>query len=276
MFDKLKSTAGSVADRATGLKDAGIGALRATVDELNVTLPHLAEVGYSVTRVQIEIGLAPKVVLCLARVADVAPEAFAAVLAEYAAKKVFCTIVNALMQANQLQGKIQFYNRHFREIEVELGIPPAVRMIFLEGEGSIAARLVEGVAAELSAALADASAPADEATEMMESPPAPSEAASGPAAEVEPPQEQPVPESAEESPPDRDGKEPEAGPAVAAAPAAPEEAEEPPPAVKAPGDGLIRFRCSGCDRPYMVPAERAGLEARCKKCGTVFRVPSPS
>src|SRR5262245_19784726 len=119
MLDKLKGAAGTVSSKAGGLKDAGLDAIQATVAELNATLPLLTEVGYSFTYVSLEIGMSPKIVLRLTKVFDVDAAAFAAVLAANAARKTFCTILNALQQANQIQGKIHFHNRHFKQMEIE-------------------------------------------------------------------------------------------------------------------------------------------------------------
>jgi DNA-directed RNA polymerase subunit RPC12/RpoP len=38
----------------------------------------------------------------------------------------------------------------------------------------------------------------------------------------------------------------------------------------------LSFTCSNCSRQYQLDESLAGKRARCKECGTVFRVPSPS
>jgi ribosomal protein S27E len=249
MFDKLKGAAGSVATKAGSLKDAGTEALQATVAELNATLPQLREVGFSVNRVALEIGLSPKIILTLTKVFDVDGEAFAAVLAANAERKTFCTILGALQKANQMQAKIHFQNRHFRAIDIELAIPPAIRMIFLEGASDAPPR-VEQPRTELPLEAAPQPLPPVESETLAEPPPVTesdeplSEPPSAPA-------EEPMEEAEEPTPP----------------------APEPPPEEDEEEAQWLRMWCEGCQRDYRVSMDKAGLKARCRRCGTWIFVP---
>jgi hypothetical protein len=240
MFDKLKGAAGTVTSKAGSLKDAGIEALQSTVEELNTMLPRLPDVGYSVNRVEVEIGISPKIILTLAKVFDVEVTAFAAMLAANAEKKVFCTILGALQKANELQGKIQFRDRHFKELEIELGIPPAVRMVFIEAERE--------------------PPPAPE-TSSSEREPVRVEGRSGRSQSRVPAEEE---ETDAELTPRATGTAKEA------------DAPAPPPAAPLPAaDELhswLTIWCGGCRKHFRVSADKAGLIARCRRCGTTLRV----
>jgi hypothetical protein len=186
--------------------------------------------------VSLEIGLSPKLVVTLNKVFDVDPDAFAAVLAANKERKTFYTILSALQTANQWQGKIQFRNRHFRKIEIELAIPPAVRMYFQEDRREEAP-------------------PSDSATFAPPLHLEPEGSTSEPVAE--PDLEAPLSEEAPaESPPEPDD--------------VPELVEEPPPPIEPVPEPpeWLRMWCQGCERAYRVTAVMAGKKAKCRKCRT--------
>jgi hypothetical protein len=297
MFDKIKNTAGNIGKGASGLKDAGVAVLKSTVDELNATLPYLKEVGYTVNEIEVEVGLSPKVILHLYRLFEVNAELFATVLASQAQRKVFCTILNALQQANILQGQIHFQGRYFAEMEIELGMPPAVRMKFLEvraeGPRQESERLAE---APLPPTPAPAPSPGrpDEVVASLEGPhdpelPSPPWLLPAPPADVAlspgssdaaalPTPATPAPGVGGEDPV-LDAERSDPG-AVSASSAPPREDFQPPtPSVAAAGsesEALIRFQCPGCGRSIKTKAGNAGWTARCTKCGKRLTVPAAS
>jgi hypothetical protein len=329
---KMKGVAGDLASKAGDLKDIGVEKIKATVEELNTTLPYVREVGYSVTRVGIELALAPKIVVSLYKVFDVEAERFDAVLKELAQYKVFCTVLGALRQVNNLQAKIQFQGRCLKEVEIELGLPPSVKMVFLEVQPSgprppLTSSGQEVIVKEIAAPVWPPEAAPPETTETKaaaetEVPPAP--AKDKPAFEVPPalPEDELAPEAPPAPPPDiepaRTGTV-----AMAVSPAAQESApvpepelpevlaeselaplpeviplapqlevpgspplpilETPPesrakaaPASPVPGKSMIHFRCFGCNHRVRAPEKAVGRLARCKKCGTLLKVPAAS
>jgi hypothetical protein len=277
MFDKLKSATGKVATGLSNVQDMAAEQLQSTMDEVNASAPYLARVGYCMLGLQVELGLSPKVILTLSQREVIDPQAFTGVLAEVASRRVLSSILNALQQANALQGKIRVRGYLFRDIEIELGIPPAVRMIFVGAEvvlptapASVVSQAADVVAGILSPAEppqsaleptteyitpdpppldSDMSAPIpapDDRTELM-APVAP--AAIGPTL-PEPPDPFPQPEPV-------------------AAPSAP---LEPPADI----ERVIRFRCPGCRVRYKVRPQRAGEALECHRCGKTLTIPSES
>lgn len=132
MFNKLKTSVGDLASRAGDLKNLGVEAIQSTVTEFNAVRPLFARVGYRVGKVQLEIGLTPKLIILLRQIAQVDDSEFEALLAEHKGNKVLTSLVSALRQAAALQSRVKFQGMRFAEVEAELGIPPAVKLTFLE------------------------------------------------------------------------------------------------------------------------------------------------
>jgi hypothetical protein len=331
LLGKMKGVAGDLASKAGDLKDIGVEKIKATVEELNTTLPYVREVGYSVTRVSLEMALSPKIVVSLAKVFDVEDARFTTVLKELAQYKVFCTVLGALRQVNNLQAKIQFQGRCLKEVDIELGLPPSVRMVFLEveplssrpplassGQGPIAEEMAVPVAApeaappetpEPEAAPAAEMPPAPTKDELaLEVPPAPLEDEPAPEVPPTPPEIEPArtgttamevspaaPEMAPEpepvppeAPPEKepislpeitsflpDLETPELPPLSLVEPA-PKSRTKAAPAAPVRVGSMIHFRCFGCNHRVRAAAKAVGRLARCKKCGTILKVPAAS
>lgn len=275
MFDKLKSATGKVATGLGNLQDMAAEQLQGTMDEVNASAPYLARVGYYMLGLQIELGLSPKVILTLSQREVIDPQAFAGVLSEVAGRKVLASILSALQQANALQGKIRVRGYLFRDIEIELGIPPAVRMIFVGAEMVLAsAPTPASVVSRAADAVAEILSPA-------EPPPPALEPTTGYLTPGSPPQESetvaPIPAAD-----DRTELMSPAAP-VAVGPTLPEPPHpEPEAGVSAPVeptaevDLVIRFRCPGCRVRYKVRPQRAGELLECHRCGETLTIPSKS
>jgi hypothetical protein len=316
LLGKMTGVAGDLATKAGNLKDVGIEKVKATVEELNTTLPHAREVGYCVTRVSLELGLTPKIAVTLCKVFDVEEERFDAVLKELAQYKVFCTVLSALRQVNNLQAKIQFRGRCLKEVEIELGLPPSVKMVFLEvqpaGPGPQSTRAGRGPLTEEEAAPdAALGTAAAETTEtqgesVMEIVGVPPE--SEPAPEVPPPpatepartgtiamtvapaapETNPIPEpelpeglTEMEQTPVREGPRPPAldvpeAPPLLILETPAETRSKAAPAPPVPGTSMIHFRCFGCNHRVRAPGKSVGRLARCKKCGALLTIPAAS
>lgn len=236
MFNKLKTSVGDLAGRAGDLKNLGVEAIQSTVAEFNAIRPLFARVGYKVGKVQLEIGLTPKLIIQLQQFAGADDAEFDALLAEHQGNKVLTTLVSALRQASALQARIKFQGMRFAEVEVELGIPPAIKLTFKEegapgsGEVVIPAGLTVPAPPPPLPGVAPVSAPP---ADVVLAPPPPS------------------PSEGEE----RQKKEDLEAMILA---------------------GLaVRFTCQGCGKSLVVRAQHAGREGECRRCGTVHVIPAP-
>jgi hypothetical protein len=245
MFNKLKSTVGDLASKAGDLKSLGADAIASTAAEFNAVKPLFARVGYRVGKVQIEIGLTPKINFRLRHEADTDAGAFDELLEEHKGNRVLVAIVSALRQASVLQSKVKFQGMRFADVEVELGIPPAIKLAFVEDrpEPEPAAErqsfVVERVVVE---------APAGEKAAVTPEPPA----------QVPSPREQPpAADAAADDPEERERQRQEDLDALVVAGIA------------------VRFECVGCGKVLVARAKYAGREGECRRCGTLHLIPEP-
>jgi hypothetical protein len=308
VLDKLKGAAAKASAMAGDLQGMAVEKLRQTSQELSESLPLLGAVGYSVGRICIEVGISPKIMVSLIKVRDVADDAFDALLKTHAERKMLPVIVGALRQANVLQAKIKFRDHLFREIEIELGIPPAIRMVFLESTVSVAlvtpasvpqivltpgpvptasspAAAVVVPAALMVPPAAPSEPAAPTAPPAAEQPATPAEEiATAPTVVQKPPEPELVPVAASEPPAPLPDLKPVA-PASLSAPA-----QEPPPAAAqtspppdqeaaAPSttpESIVRFVCPHCQVRYRVSVARIGEVLTCRRCEKEITIPSTS
>jgi hypothetical protein len=142
VLNKIKNAAGAAASAVgsavSGILGAGVDKLAHWVDEISAASPHLRAVGYRVGNLQLELSLTPRVIVELVKEADVHDEAFQAVLANHAGNKTLCTLVKMIQQARRVEAKIRLTGHRFAALEVELGLPPGMRMRYAEGPKPVA------------------------------------------------------------------------------------------------------------------------------------------
>ncbi len=112
------------------LKDASLGKVVETLDDFNAALPVVREAGYTLSSVDIGIGLPPKVSASFLASDDVSPENVERLLVEHADKKFTTLLVRALYQAWQLQRKIKVVGLQPKGLSVEIGLIPVVTVKF--------------------------------------------------------------------------------------------------------------------------------------------------
>jgi hypothetical protein len=136
MLNKIKDAAGAAAsavgNAVSGIFGSGVDKLAEWVDDISAASPHLRAVGYRVGDLKLELSLTPRVVVELIKEADVHDEAFQAVLANHSGNKTLYTLVKMIQQARRVEAKIRLKEHRFVALEVELGLPPAVRMRYAE------------------------------------------------------------------------------------------------------------------------------------------------
>jgi hypothetical protein len=128
---ELANKASGVAvSKANDLKDASLAKLAETLDDFNAALPVLREAGYTLSSVDIGVGLPPKVSATFLASADVSTENVERLLIEHADKKLTLLLVKALFQAWQLQAKIKIVGLQARGLSVDIGLIPIVSVKF--------------------------------------------------------------------------------------------------------------------------------------------------
>lgn len=127
LMDKLKTAA---TDKSMELLAAGADKLRGTLDDLAGLAPHLEKVGYHLTDLTLSLGLSPSVILHLTREFVAGEEAFKAAALGQPDSKTLSLLLKTLEVVNSTQRRLELKNRAFKGVEVELGVPPVVRMKF--------------------------------------------------------------------------------------------------------------------------------------------------
>ena len=121
---------GQLTAKAAELKDAGLAQLVAVTEEFNASLPVFQEAGYTLSGVDIGVGLPPKLTAEFVVSADVSPEALEQLLAKHAEKKLTVLLVRSLHQAWQLHNKIQIAGLRPQGLSIEVGLIPEVCLKF--------------------------------------------------------------------------------------------------------------------------------------------------
>jgi hypothetical protein len=129
LMDKLKTAA---TDKSLELLAAGAEKLRGTLDDLAGLAPQIEKVGYHLTDLTLSLGLSPSVTLHLTRQFVADEEAFQAVRLNQPDGKTLSILLKTLEMVNSTQRRLELKNRAFKGVEVELGLPPVVRMKFGE------------------------------------------------------------------------------------------------------------------------------------------------
>lgn len=128
MMDKVKEAASSIAGKAGELTGAGLDKLKQTVDEIMDSSAKLEAIGYRLTDVELMITLVPRAILHLVKEFDATEEAYIGLLRENASSKTLCTVVKLLKQVDYVKSKVPVKGRRFKELIVDLGVPPAVSL----------------------------------------------------------------------------------------------------------------------------------------------------
>ena len=128
-IDRAKQTAIDIKDRV-GDPSSKVGdAVIDVINDLNDALPQLAKAGYTMTELEIEVGIPPKLIPHF-NVDETLVENSAHSLAGLEGNKVGYTLFKALLKASDLQQKIVINEMSFARIEIELGLVPAVRLSY--------------------------------------------------------------------------------------------------------------------------------------------------
>ncbi len=113
-----------------GLKGYGGDALDKTAQNFNEALPYIERAGFSVTEIEVGIGISPKIVPHLRMVKAISVREREALLAEVMDKKLIHTILTSLFSATAARKRLKFNRYHFTEIEMELSVLPSVTLKF--------------------------------------------------------------------------------------------------------------------------------------------------
>src|SRR4051794_17264094 len=126
----MKGAAGALAGHATDACGAGFDTVKGILEGVSAAEADLAEIGYSVRDVEVTVSLPPSVTVFLTRTGQPTDEAFAAKLANRHNQTTAWLLIKLTKQADRWSRSLRFGGRGCRELAVDLGIRPAVRLMF--------------------------------------------------------------------------------------------------------------------------------------------------
>ena len=124
-----KQTAADVKDKIGDPSKTVNDAVSDVVSKLNEALPHLAASGYRMDGLEIEVGIPPKIIPHFA-VEEVFADTIEMSLVALEGNKVGYALLKSLLQAQGLQQKLDIEGMSFSRIEIEVGLIPAVRLLY--------------------------------------------------------------------------------------------------------------------------------------------------
>jgi hypothetical protein len=130
LFSKIRAVADALADKASSVKTAGIDTLQAMLEEASSAFAGLEEVGYRVADIELAVGLPPSATVYFFKQGQASDEAFAALAANFNSRRTASTLIALVRQADQWAGALRWGDRTCRMVAVELGLRPAVRLIY--------------------------------------------------------------------------------------------------------------------------------------------------
>ena len=129
LIDIAKQAAADVKDKV-GDPSGKVGdAILGVVSDLNDALPHLAQAGYIMNELEIEVGVLPKLIPHFT-VDETLVENTEQSLTDLEGNTVGYALFKALLKATDLQQKIVIDGMSFARIEIELGLVPVVRLSY--------------------------------------------------------------------------------------------------------------------------------------------------
>ncbi len=108
----------------------GMEKLKAVIDEVTASFSLFEKAGFEVEEVQVEIGVAPKLMPRFKYVRDISPNEQEKLIAEAGDKKLVKFMLISLFKSAKLQKLIQDPKLEFYAIEIDLTAVPSVRGVF--------------------------------------------------------------------------------------------------------------------------------------------------
>ena len=100
------------------------------IEDIRSFLPILEEAGFKLNRLQIEVGLSPKIITLFETTPDASPERGRELLGEVKSSRLMRAMLEGLVKAAALQQHVHLPGMDFAGVEVAVGPIPSVRLVF--------------------------------------------------------------------------------------------------------------------------------------------------
>ena len=114
----------------SSLKNTSKDKLKEGIEKLNKALPDIEEAGFELTRLDVDIALLPRLFTRFHQVRVISPEEREAILAKTKDDKFLNFMLIGLFKAIDIRNEVEIDNLGLKEIELEIGLTPSVKLIF--------------------------------------------------------------------------------------------------------------------------------------------------
>jgi len=112
------------------VKSSGKEKLRNTIQDLNDALPPIEEAGFILVRLDADIALLPRLFARFEQVREISDEERKNILTSTKNNRFLNFILQGLFKAVEVRNEVHLDNIDLREIELEIGLTPSVKLIF--------------------------------------------------------------------------------------------------------------------------------------------------
>lgn len=94
------------------------------------------EAGYLLTAIELEMGFNPKVIAVLKRESEIGSRKKERLLKQHEDNKVLSTVLTSIFKAEALENKVHLRRLQFSEVHIEMGLVPAVHVLWKDPEAA--------------------------------------------------------------------------------------------------------------------------------------------
>ena len=129
LIEKAKQTAAGVKEKVGDHSDKVGDAILAGVNDINDAIPVIDKAGYTMSELEIELGVPPKLIPHFTVNESLIVNTEQSLI-DLEGNTIGHTLLKALIKATDLQQKVVINGMDFAQIEIELGLLPAVRLSY--------------------------------------------------------------------------------------------------------------------------------------------------
>ena len=118
----------------SNIKSAGKEKLKKGIQNLNDALPEIEEAGFVLIRLDVDIALLPRLFARFKQVRLISDEERETILTKTKKNKFLNFILLGLFKAVGIKNEVKIDNIDLKEIELEIGLTPSVKLIFRREE----------------------------------------------------------------------------------------------------------------------------------------------
>lgn len=132
--DLLDGAKKKSSDIWSNVKGAGHKKFTDTINNLNAALPTIEEAGFKLVRLDVDIALIPRLFARFRQVNLINDEKRREIFDQTKDKKLLNLMLKGLFQAVSIRKDIDIDGMDLKEIELEIGLTPSVKLIFRNEE----------------------------------------------------------------------------------------------------------------------------------------------